>query len=199
MTEQTTTEPENNQLVNLHEQPDLQAVPVRAGVVLRPMQASDAPEMLAILAADPSIRDRVTVASRMHTEEDVRKEVESYKADDSVIRYVIEEEGKCVGLVSFWRDTGFFGQEPKPRTFGFGYFLDPAARGRGLMTDVVGTLMTTAQANFPVDSFIAFCEDANQESVTVLEKLGLEPTDILFSEPTHGWEERMYEKRIVDV
>ncbi|HSX37123.1 MAG TPA: GNAT family N-acetyltransferase [Patescibacteria group bacterium] len=198
MTEQSTVQHEDDQLVNLYDQPELHEVQVREDVILRPMQDSDAQEILAILNADPSIREQVTVASRMHNEEDVRREVASYQADGSVIRYVIEQEGKCVGLVSFWRDTGFFGQEAQPHKFGFGYFLNPTERGKGLVTDSVRALMETAQASFRVDSFIAFCEDANQESVAILLKLGLEPTEVTYPEPAHAWLERMYEKRITD-
>lgn len=196
MSEQTVVTAENEQVINLHEQPDLQEVMVRPGLRLRPMQDLDAPELLAILEEDPSIRDQVTVASRMRTEDDVRREVTDYKADDSVIRYVIDSDRKCVGLVSFWRDTGFFGQEANPHAFGFGYFLSPTERGKGFVTDSVSKLMETAQRAFRVDSFIAFCEDNNTASKAILLRLGLTPSAVTYPEPTHGWTERMYEKRV---
>jgi RimJ/RimL family protein N-acetyltransferase len=189
----------DDQPKDLHQLDQFAEVHVRGGVNLRPLEEADAPAIVAILQADPTIKDRVTVASRISNEEDVVAEVDRYKKDGSVIRFAIEEQGKCVGLVSFWRDTGFFGHDARPNTYGFGYFLDPAERGKGLITDSVRTLMETANANLKIDSFIAFCEDSNQESVAVLNKLGLEPTDITYPEPTHGWVERMYEKKAEDV
>lgn len=188
----------DEQLVDLRAQPSLQEVPVREGVILRPMQNADAPGILRILEADPSIRDRVTVASRMHNTEDVQREVAAYQSDDSHIRYVIHEDGNCVGLVSLWRDTGFFGQEAKPYAYGFGYFLDPAARGKRLVTDSVQALMNTVQTNFRVESFMAFCEDNNVESIAVLQKLGFAPMEKIFPEPTEGWPERLYEKDVTN-
>jgi RimJ/RimL family protein N-acetyltransferase len=185
-----------NQVPNLHEQPSLQEVQIREGVVLRPMAETDAAELLDVLNADPSIRDRVTVASRMHAEDDVKREVEAYKADEGLIRYVVVDEERVVGLVSFWRDDGFFGQEANPNSYGFGYFLHPKARGRGLITDSVGVLMRVAQESFPVDYFMAFCEDDNPKSIRVLRKLGFEPTERAYVEPTRGWKERLYEKGV---
>lgn len=200
MSEQTVDSTEQLEEVNLHQQPGLQEVQVRDGVVLRPMQDDDAVDLLTILAADPSIRDRVSVASKMRTVEDVKHQVAEYKADDSVIRYVILSDDACVGLVSFWRDGDFFpGRTGKPHTFGFGYFLDPTQRGKGLINDSVNALMSQAQANFRVDSFIAFCEPDNQDSIAVLHKIGFEQTDELHTEPSNGWQEVLYEKRVVNV
>jgi len=180
--------------INLNEVLTLQDVTVREGTVLRPMQNSDATGVLQILEADPSIRKRVTVASRMHNEEDVKREVAAYQNEGDHIRYIIHENGTCVGLVSLWRDSGFFGQEAKPHAYGFGYFLDPTARGRGLITDSIRTLMNVSQACLRIDTFMAFCEDDNTESIAVLKKLGFMPTENTFSEPAAGWTERLYEK-----
>src|SRR5438270_2673879 len=93
-------------IMNLHELPGLQIIDVREGVVLRPMKYEDAPELIAALEADPSIRDHVTVAARMITEDKVKQEVANYKSDENIIRYAIVENGVCVGLVSLWRDDG---------------------------------------------------------------------------------------------
>lgn len=185
-------------VVDLHSQAALQEIEVRPEVVLRPMVIEDAPEILAILDADPSIRDRVSAATGMVNKEGVQDEIDLYRADTGLIRYMIHSHGKVAGLVSLWRDDGFFGQDAQPHTFGFGYFLDPEQRGKGLVTDSVQKLMDAASSNFRVDSFIAFCEDDNRESVSVLTKLGFAPTDQKFHEPSYGWDERKYEKRLSD-
>ena len=173
-----------------------ESIAVRSGVVLRPLEATDASAIIEALDADPSIRERVTVAAQLHTEDDVRREADRYKTDPDLTRFVIVENGTCVGLISLWRDTGFFGQTPQPHTFGFGYFLHPAARGRGLVTDSLTALMKAARAKFRVDSFIAFCEDSNRDSIALLRKLGLGPTPQTFDEPINGWRERMYQKKV---
>lgn len=188
----------DKEIVDLHRQPALQEVGVRSGVVLKPMAINDAPAILAILDADPSIRKRVSAAAGMIDTEGVQREIEEYRADPGLIRYMIHSHEKAVGLVSLWRDDGFFGQEAQPHTFGFGYFLDPAERGKGLVTDSVQKLMDTVQGNFRVDSFVAFCEDDNRESVAVLTKLGFAPTEKTFREPSYDWVERKYEKRLGD-
>jgi RimJ/RimL family protein N-acetyltransferase len=195
MSEQTIT-PENDGIINLHKQPDLQEIQVREGVTLKPMEDVDAPAIIAALDADSSIRDHVTVAGRMITMEDVKQEVANYKTDEGLIRYAIIEAGTCVGLASLWRDDGFMTSQVKPYAFGFGYFLHPAARGRGLVTDSIDSLMKTAQESFRVDSFIARCEDDNVESIAVLQNLGLEPTQTTYREPINGWTERLYERKV---
>lgn len=187
---------ETDELVNLHDVAALQSVAVREGVTLRPMQDEDAEALLAILEADPGIRERVAVAAKMMDEESVRAEVEDYQADTGLIRYVVEEDNKVTGLVSLWRDEGYFGQQPRPHAYGFGYFQHPDFRGRGVVSDSVRALMDTAQENFRVDSFIAFCEEDNAPSIAVLEKLGFESNGIAYDVPGHGWIECMYEKKV---
>jgi len=183
---------EQQDLSSLH-----RTIPVRDGVELRPLQASDAAEILSALEADPEIRKRVTIASRLFTPADVEAEVKRAETTETfLLRFVIVEQGKVVGMLSFWQDLGYFGYEPAPNTFGFGYFLHPKARGRGLVTDAIVAMMDAAQAELTVDSFIAFCEDDNAASVHVLNKLGLQTTDQTFTEPTTGWTERMYRKEV---
>lgn len=175
-----------------------QKIPVRSGVLLRPLEAADAPAIIEALEADPSIRDRVTVAAQLKTEKDVQREAAASRHNPILVRYVIEEEGKVVGLITLWRDNDYFGpgHTPNPNAYGFGYFLHPAARGRGLATDSLSALMDTARDKFHVDSFIAFCEDNNSDSIAILRKLGLGPTPQTFDEPINGWRERMYEKKV---
>lgn len=112
-----------------------------------------------------------------------------------MIRYVLLKKDNPIGLISLWRDDGFFGTPPYPDDYGFGYFLDPKERGKGLVTRSVQSLMDAAINNLKVNQFIAFCEDNNKESISVLTRLGFMPTDKLFTEPTTGWIERKYIKK----
>ena len=180
--------------LNLHKISGLNEIDVCQGVKLRPLYQSDATRILEILAADKSIRDKVTVASRLHTPKDIAIEIEHYRKDLGLIRYVLLKENNPIGLISLWRDDGFFGTSPNPNDYGFGYFLDPHERGKGLITLAVQSLMKTTAGNFHVRQFVAFCEDRNHESIAVLTKLGFKPTDKTFVEPDHGWVERKYVK-----
>jgi RimJ/RimL family protein N-acetyltransferase len=191
------SKPEQVQPTNLHNIPELQTVPVRGGVILRPLGEDDAAQILGILDADPSIRERVSVASKLHTPEDVAKQVEIYRKDDHLIRYAIVENEEVIGLVSFWRDIDSpFGVPDNPDDYGFGYFLSPAKRGSGIVTDTVQRLMDVAVKNLRVNQFIAYCETDNTDSISVLTKLGFHLTDIELTEQNTGWVEYKYVKEL---
>jgi RimJ/RimL family protein N-acetyltransferase len=181
--------------INVHTIPSLQAVDVYEDILLRPLEQSHASRVLEILDADESIRERVTVASRMHTQEDVAKEIVLYKNDTGLIRYVLLRDSDPVGMISLWRDDGFWG-EKNLDDYGFGYFLDPHERGKGLITKAVQKLMEVVSQNLYVRQFVAFSEDTNTGSVAVLKKLGFQPTSQTLTEPTNGWIERKYIKPV---
>ena len=106
----------------------------------------------------------------------------------------LKEITQLVFLVSFWRDEGYFGTPIQPDDYGFGYFLDPAQRGNGYVTKAVGSIMEAAAKNLHVNQIVAFCEDNNLESVSILTKLGFKATDITLNEPINNWIERKYVK-----
>lgn len=169
-------------------------VKVRVGTMLRPMQDGDGKDLLEIMDRDPNIRERVTVAANMPDFEGVKKQVAAYKNDPALIRYVIVQNGEISGLVSLWRDEGFFGQPPLPYTYGFGFFVDPKKRGQHLAADAVMALMSEMEEYYRVDTFIAFCENDNPASQAVLKRVGMTPTEQHFAEPTHDWTEYMWRK-----
>lgn len=177
---------------NVHSILELKEVNVAEGVKLRPLDQSDAKRILEILNSDSNIRNRVTVASRLYTVKDVTDEIQFYHSDMGLIRYTLLKDNKPVGLVSLWRDDGFFGTKPNPDDYGFGYFLDPAERGKGLTSKAIQSLMRVITKGLRVRQFVAFCTDQNKESIAVLTKMGFKPTTETYSEPTHGWIERKY-------
>ena len=183
--------------LNLHNVPDLKDIYIFEGIKLRPLDQSDTERILEILASDRSIRDKVTVASRLYAPEDVKTEIERYHKDANLIRYALLKQNSPIGLVSLWRDDGFSGTPPQLDDYGFGYFLDPNERGKGFITRAVQTLMDTVTKKFHVNQFVAFCEDSNSDSIAVLTKLGFERTNILFREPYNGWIERKYIKPVI--
>jgi RimJ/RimL family protein N-acetyltransferase len=182
--------------VDLHAVDALQQIEVRDSVMLRPLTIEDAPNMLSVIESDPTIRERVSVAAKFRSEADVALEIDRIAHDPQTIRYTILLGGIVVGLVSFWKDPGYFGQTPESDGYGFGYFLDPAYRGEGIITDSMKAIMKIALNNLRVQSFVAFTEDNNQESRALLQKLGFEPTDEVYGEPDNGWPERKHKLSI---
>lgn len=179
-------------MVNLHEVSALQRIDVNETTYIRPLQDEDAGAMLAILEADTSIREQVAAAARMRDKTGVENEVKFYQTSPDLIRYSIVHNQEVVGLVSFWSDGGYFDTEPIKDGYGFGYFLSPSVRGKGIITNTIQKLMNVACTELPVRAFIAFCEDDNNASIAVLKRLGFNPTDETFIEPQHGWTERRY-------
>lgn len=176
---------------NLHDIDALRIIKVDKDIVLRPLQSQDAERILEILEADPTIRKRVSVVRNIHSESDVYKEIMAYNGHDEVIRYAILKDNQCIGLISLWR-LGKFRDINEPDTYGFGYFLDPTERGKGLIPTVLRTLMDVARASLRPKKFIAFCEDDNPASIRVLEKSGFIATDEVIYFPDEGWHERKY-------
>ncbi len=188
--------PANTAPIDLHEVDALQEIQVSDNVLIRPMSENDAEEILRAIEKDASIREKVSVAAKMKSSEDVATQVSSYSSDPHLMRYVIEKDNEVVGLVSFWRDIDNpFDAPDNPDDYGFGYFLDPKHRGEGIATRAVEKLMQVASLNLKVDHFIAYCEDENKESVAVLQKLGFVGSDITLVEENHGWTERKYIKQ----
>ncbi|MCL2451612.1 GNAT family N-acetyltransferase [Candidatus Saccharibacteria bacterium] len=178
--------------VDLNQIPALQNIEVREDISLRPLRKSDAERILEILDADPEIRNRVTIAGKIKSRQDVINEVEKARNDKIMIRYTILSGENPIGLVSFWRDEGYVSGVPQPDDYGFGYFLDPEYRGRGIITAALERLMNVAEQNLTVRQFIAFCEDDNKASLAALQKLSFQSTNEIYPEPRFGWEERKY-------
>lgn len=177
---------------NLHVIPELQCIEVIDYLALRPLKEDDAEELLSVIDSDPDIRARVKFARDIQSAADVKEEVSKYTADPDTMRYAVAMGEHVVGLVSFWRLGTFKGMN-EPDTYGFGYFLDPSARGKSIITSSVRSLMSAAQKSITVDRFIAWCEDDNAASIATLEKCGFIPTDQVDYFPDEQWHERLYE------
>ncbi len=181
---------------NLQKVSALKKVNVREGVVLRPLEKTDATALLGILDDDPAIRERVGVAARLKSLQDVGKLIDREKNDPDIIRYVICEYDKVVGMVNFWRAGDYFGDKADPNDYGFGYFLAKSARGKGVVTSCLERLMDIATNSLDVHAFAVFCETDNTASSAVLEKVGFKPTGDAWTEKDHGWQEQKYQRDV---
>lgn len=182
--------------MNLHTVEELQEIDVRDGLRLRTLRAEDAAGLLGVIEADEEIRRRVGVAASLQEAADVQEVIARAAADPGLLRHVIERGNTVIGLVSFWRNDGFLGQPPDDDEYGFGFFVDPAYRGQGIVTASVQRLIDTSTRLLKPTAFIAFSEDDNTPSIAVLERLGFRRTDEMYGEPNTGWRERKYVRTI---
>lgn len=167
---------------------------VRPGLELRRLTSADAGAVLQILTDDPGIRDRVKVVAEATTIDDIQDIADTRQVSPASAHFVIVSDEAVVGSLSLWRAGEHFGNLPvDPDSFGFGYFLTPTARGRGIIPAVLQVVMETTRQHVPVHSFVAFCEDDNPASSRNLEKAGLQPTPVAFTN-SKGWRERLYER-----
>lgn len=177
--------------------PHFSRMAIRTGLDLRRLAAGDAESVLRILSEDPTIRERVKVVSEATTADDIRTIANRREGSLSSVHFVILEGGGVVGFLSLWRAGGHFGDMVDPDSYGFGYFLSPRARGRGIIPAALETVMETTCRCLPVHSFVAFCEDDNPASSRNLEKAGLKATSVAFTN-SKGWRERLYERLITE-
>ncbi len=182
--------------IDLHKVPELQEIVVRDGLLLSPLRPEDQEAILDILDRDPEIRDRVGFAAKVDSPESYAEQLDEIAADPGLIRYAVREEGSVVGLMSFWRDEGFFGEQPEPDSYGFGGFLDKEARGRGIVQESLRVVIDLAKEHLVVGNLMAFCEDDNVKSMAALRAAGFEPTDEVYGEPNQGWQERKWRMKI---
>ncbi len=97
--------------INLHTLPVFSEVIVSVDVKLVPLNVTHGIRILDILQEDPDIRNKVTIASKLHSLEDVETEINTYMNDDGLIRFTLLKKGNPIGMVSFWRDDGFWGEK----------------------------------------------------------------------------------------
>lgn len=179
--------------VNLHDITELQSIHVDEKIRLRPLISQDGKAVLTILEKDPEIRNRVSVAESMHTQADFDTMIDTFAHSDWLIRYGILYEEEIVGLISLWRHNGPWGGSPDPDTYGFGYFLDPEMRGKGIIFTCLQTIMNTVEKILHPNAFIAFCEADNPQSIAVLERIGLKNSGEQYAAPNNDeWVEEKY-------
>jgi aminoglycoside 6'-N-acetyltransferase len=89
-------------------------------IVLRPLTADDADEILRIV--------RTPAVAQQWDEPDEGFPFE----DEESTRFSIVVDGQVAGMIQFWEET-----EPKYRHAGIDLFLDPAFHGRGIGTEAV--------------------------------------------------------------
>lgn len=170
-------------------------VTVRDDIQLRLIVPEDAQRIFEIFQADPDIQNKVTWTFGLKTYDDIRRKVENFH-DKNELRYAILFNGDLVGYIGCWKDDGWFGVVHQD-DYGYGYFCDPAVRGKGIITDAAKTLMSAVESIADVKTFSLYIEDVNLASQAVAKKLGFARTDETYLEPVLGTIERRYIRTII--
>lgn len=165
------------------------------GFKLRFLRPEDAEGIYEIFQADPMIQSYVTWTAGLENAEDVRRAIEEFQSKQS-LRYAITDEDSVVGYIGIWKDRGYFTGKPAEGEYGFGYFVDPAERGRGIVTSAAKALTAEAERVFPIEIYSLYIEDGNLASQAVARKLGFGRTDTVVEEPKLHCLERRWEKTI---
>jgi RimJ/RimL family protein N-acetyltransferase len=140
-------------------------------VVLRPYRPGDGAALFA--AIDANRDDLKTWMSW----------IDNHKSVDDSEAYARKMAGRWVTrealIVAIWNEngeycggTGFHGFNWRVPSFELGYFLHPAARGRGYATEAVNLLTAWARKDLHARRVWASCDSANAASWKVLERCG---------------------------
>ena len=171
-------------------------IKVRDDAMLRTMEPEDAGRLMEIFEADPAIQDRVIWTSGL-TDEALTSRMIAFRSRFTSM-YSLTKDEKVAGYLGLWEDDeGYFDGIPHPGEYGFGYFIDPAERGNGLVTEAARVLMQAAEETFEVNNYAVYVEDNNPDSQAVLVRLGFKPDEGqagLFKDPKTGVMERRWEK-----
>jgi RimJ/RimL family protein N-acetyltransferase len=154
---------------------------------LRRLQLEDASRIFEILQADSEIQTRITWVGGKNTIGSIEDSIATFMGQRAS-RYGLISEDKLLGYV------GVFRSPISSTSYDMGYFIDPAARGRGYVPRAVTALMAVTKEQVPVSSFGLNIADDNAPSQAVAAKLGFTRTDTTYYDIVLNCEERRYEK-----
>lgn len=143
-----------------------------SNIHLRLFREDDADHLLE-LAQEDSVQKYVPWAKSIHDEASASEAIDRFKVvweKKTMARYAIEEDGEFIGYAGLWNDkkTGYYE---------FGFAMLPEARGRGIGTKTINQLMDTARENLGAQGMVAYVDDTNSASKSVVVKLGLSPME----------------------
>lgn len=141
---------------------------------IAPLEESDAPALAAI--TDASVTERIHFLPDPFTPDDAH----------ALIR-AGEGAGRFHGIWSR-QDTallGVIGVHPAPhrREVEIGYWLSPAARGRGLATEALTAMLGRLALRHADCRIVAECHPANTRSLALLERVGFRSTGVAGRRP----------------
>ncbi|SCE73269.1 aminoglycoside 6'-N-acetyltransferase [Micromonospora coriariae] len=136
-------------------------------VTLRPATVADVPALAAI-RADPEVR------RWWRGGDDLVESVSADLADDELILYAIEHDGRVIGAIQWYAEP-----DPDYRHASLDIFLDPAVRGAGLGVDAIRTLARHLIEEHGHHRFTIDPAAANSAAIRAYAKVGFRPVGVL--------------------
>jgi len=145
---------------------------VDAGIALVPRHPGDAAEMFALLDRHRvALHEWLTWIDTTHTIGDVRRQAQFSQTQFEQLLgfdYSIRNDGAIAGAI------GLYHVDWSSRNAQMGYWLAPAARGRGLPTRAAGAITSHAFESLNLHRLEIRCVIENAKSRAVAERLGYE-------------------------
>ena len=135
---------------------------------IRPLEAGDAPELYALVKANPDLEEWMPWAAEQDlaaTERFIADAEKQLQSDDG-FQAAIAPDGPIVGVV------GFHSVDRVNRNTSIGYWLASSARGRGVMTIAVRALVDHAFGEWNLHRIEIHCAPGNHRSRAIPERLG---------------------------
>ena len=136
-------------------------------VILRPVTDADVPALAAIRAT-PEVR------RWWRGGDDLATAVRAELADDDLIAYAVEHDGRVVGLVQYYAEP-----DPDYRHAALDIYLDPAVHGSGLGGDAIRTLARHLVAAHGHHRLTIDPAAANTAAIRAYAKVGFRPVGIM--------------------
>lgn len=154
------------------------------------LSPADAPALDRLRQRDPDFSNRITW---MH---DIGEGVDAIttaieESDSLIKRYGIRRHNDIIGYIAIGASS-----DGVPGTYEIGYFLDSEARGKGVITKAVASLLMSATTHLKPSCFWANIADDNEASQKIVQAVGFESTDDMIWDEILGVWERRWRKAI---
>ncbi|WP_346535677.1 GNAT family protein [Micromonospora sp. DPT] len=136
-------------------------------VILRPVTDADVPALAAI-------RGTAEVRRWWRGGDDLAAAVRAELADDDLVAYAVEHDGRVVGLVQYYAEP-----DPDYRHAALDIYLDPAVHGSGLGGDAIRTLARHLIAAHGHHRLTIDPAAANTAAIRAYAKVGFRPVGIM--------------------
>jgi len=133
----------------------------------------DDADNLAHLADEAGVQRYVPWAKRIHDVSSASRVIDEFQdvwERKLIARYALEKDSQFVGYSGIWSD-------PTPGYFEFGFAMLPEFRGQGIGTSTVNELINIAKENLGAKGMVAYVDDTNDASKSIVTKLSFQSTD----------------------
>lgn len=142
---------------------------------IRPLELKDAPELYALVKANPDLEEWMPWAEKqdLAATERFLADAEKQLRENDGFQAAIAPAGPILGVV------GFHSVDWVNRNTSIGYWLTAEARGKGIMTTAVRALLDLAFGEWKLHRIEIHCAPDNRPSRAIPERLGFREEAVL--------------------